>query len=63
MQHVLVALKWENHLVTVFCNLTLWMPPCFGCPGPSPRSPHPLLATGPHYPRSEKRICLGKGYF
>jgi len=22
-----------------FCNFTLWMPPCLGCSGPSPRSP------------------------
>jgi len=28
-----------------FCNFTLWMPPCFGCPGPSPRSTPPLLCT------------------
>jgi len=27
---------WLQHLN--FCNFTLWMPPCLGCPGPAPRS-------------------------
>ena len=31
---------WSRYkiLIKTFCNLTLWMTHCLGCPGPSPRS-------------------------
>jgi len=59
MQHVLVALQLEKsscYNTSIFAVSLLGCPPCFGCPGPSPRlnlplcmpefEPPPLHATG-----------------
>jgi len=42
MQHLLVVLQQEKIILLQhfnFYSFTLWMPPCFGCPGPSPCFP------------------------
>jgi len=45
MQHVLVALQVEKsscYNTSIFAVSLLGCPPCFGCPGPSPRLNLPL---------------------